>query len=218
MKQQLEALLARIDAMSLRERVFLFLSVLACCLALADALWLSPAVAAHKKLVQQFTTQTTELGHLRDELRALAQPVDASKVVREDIAAANQRMDSLNDDINTLLPRSQDGPALEQVLVQFLHRQTGLTLLALNTLPTEGATAVAPAASTAPGAPQRLPAGLIRRGLELRVSGPYAELMRYVRKLETALPTLRWGSLVLKSDSQLPELTLQVFVLGVQPL
>jgi len=214
-KLRMEAMLVKIDAMSLRERVFLFLSVIACGLALADMLWLTPLMASNKKLVQQFAAQAAELGRLRDELKVVAQPVDPSKAVRDDIAAANARLDALNEDISALLPRAKNGPDLEQVLVQFLRSQPGLTLLGLKTLQTEVAPAAAAGAAVSAGA---LPAGMTRKGLELRISGPYAELVRYVQQLETALPALRWGSMALKSEVLPPELTLQVFVLGVQPL
>jgi MSHA biogenesis protein MshJ len=40
--------------------------------------------------------------------------------------------------------------------------------------------------------------------------------MNYVRTLELALPTLRWGSMKLNSEKLPPQLTLQVFVVGVQ--
>ena len=214
-KVRMEALLAKIDAMSLRERAFLFLSILACILALVDMLWLTPVMAANKKLVQQFASQAAELGRLRDELKVVAQPVDPSKAVRADIDAANVRLGALNEDINALLPRAKNGPDLEQVLVQFLRSHEGLTLLGLKTLQSETGPAVAPGAAPVAGA---LPAGMTKKGLELRISGPYTGLVRYVQQLETALPALRWGSLALKSEVQPPELTLQVFVLGVQPI
>ena len=213
MKQRLEDLLAKIDALSLRERVFLMLSIIACCLALADAAWLSPAREANKKLVQQFAAQSSELVRLREELKIVSQPVDPAVAVRADIALANRRMDALNQEVNSLLPQSQNGPALEQVLVQFLKKYEGLTLLGLSTLGTQAALAVAvPGTAAAAG----MPGGLIKKGMELRVTGPYAELVRYVQSLETALPSLRWGAMVLKSEVQPPVLTLQVFVLGVQ--
>ena len=56
-----------------------------------------------------------------------------------------------------------------------------------------------------------------RTGQELTISGPYADLVRYVRTLETAMPDLRWGPVQLKADLQPPELTLQVFLAGGQP-
>lgn len=209
MKKQWQQLMERVDALSLRERIFLFVSVIALALALADVLWLSPAQTAYKQLTQRFASQSSELDRLRTELRTIAQPVDPAKVVRDDIAAANLRLEALNTEIKALVPMAQNGPALEQVLVQFLRKQDGLVLLGLNT--------AKPETSTANGAAAASPTGLTKRGLELRVAGPYAELVRYVKTLESALPSLRWGAMQLKSEKQPPELSLQVYVVGVQP-
>ena len=196
----------RIDALSLRERVFLFVSALVCCLALADTLWLSPAQVAHQQVTQRFAAQGAELSRLREELKGTAHPVDASQTVRDEMTAIRTRLDAVNHDIQQAAPQAEGGPALEQVLVQFLRRQPGLTLLSAGTLKPEAA-----------GAPVggAVPAGLSRRGIELKVAGPYPELVRYVRTLENALPALRWGTLQLKSEQQPPELTLQVYVVGV---
>jgi len=210
MKQWWQQQVVRIDALSLRERAFLFLSVIVVCLALADVLWLSPAQVAHQQVTQRFAAQGTELSRLRDELKSVAQPVDASKAVRDDIAAASARLEAVNQEIKSVAPLADGGPALEQVLVQFLRRQAGLTLLSTGTLKQDAAIPVAPATGAAP-------TGLSRRGMELRVAGPYPELVRYVKTLEIALPALRWGGLQLKSEKQPPELTLQVYVVGVQP-
>jgi MSHA biogenesis protein MshJ len=197
---------ARIDALSLRERVILFVSVIACSMALADAFWLTPAQVAHKQVTQRFATQSSELSRLRDELKAAGQPVDASKAVRDALAAEASRLDAISQEIKTIAPLAEGGPALEQVLTQFLRRYDGLTLVGLNTLK-QDATA-GPALGTGPAA------NISKRGLELKVSGPYAELVRYVKALESALPSLRWGTLQLKSDKQVSELTLQVYVVG----
>ena len=210
MKQWWQQQVVRIDALSLRERAFLFLSVIVVCMALADVLWLSPAQVAHQQATQRFAAQGTELSRLRDELKSTAQPVDASKAVRDDIAAANARLEAVNQEIKAVAPLADGGPGLEQVLVQFLRRQEGLTLLSTGTLKQDAAIPVAPATVAAP-------TGLSRRGMELRVAGPYPELVRYVKTLEIALPALRWGALQLKSEKQPPELTLQVYVVGVQP-
>ena len=212
MKQWWATQSTRIDAMSLRERAFLFLSVILVALALADVVWLSPAQNTHRETVQKYTAQGAELTRLRAELTAVAQPIDANKAARQELAQAETQLQQVMQQIKTLAPVLEGGPPLEQVLVQFLRRQSGLTLL--------GATSLAPEATTtisAPGA-AAVPA-LSKRGLELRVAGPYAELTRYVKTLESALPNLRWGVLTLKKekDQRDAELTLQVFVLGVQP-
>jgi MSHA biogenesis protein MshJ len=121
-------------------------------------------------------------------------------------------LDELNTEITRLVPSDQKGPPLEQVLQRLLRSQDGLTLLSLDTLQVE-----APAVAAANAATAALPAGMNRRALVLRVAGPYAGLVRYVQALETAMPGLRWGSMELKADKRSNELTLQVYVLGVQP-
>jgi MSHA biogenesis protein MshJ len=211
MKALWEKLVERTDALSLRERIFLFLSLLACLLAVADLLWLTPAQNGYKQLTQRFSAQNAELTRLRDELRGASQTIDPAKAVRDDIAASNLRLAALNEEIKTLVPMAQNGPALEQVLIQLLRRQEGLALLGVRTLAQESAPASGTAANAA------LPSGLTKRGLELRVAGPYPALVGYVKALEVALPTMRWGVLQLKSDKQPPELTVQVYVVGVQP-
>jgi MSHA biogenesis protein MshJ len=210
MKKQWQQLALRIDAMQLRERVFLFLTIIISCMALADTLWLTPAQVAHKQATQRFAAQRTELERLRTELKSTAQPVDASKAVRDDIAAANLRLDAINQEIRAVAPLAQGGPAMEQALVQFLRRQEGLTLLRTGTVQQGDS----PPSPTAAAGAQAV---LSRRGLELSVSGSYADLVYYVRTLENALPTLRWGTLQLKTTKQSPEMTLQVFVVGVPP-
>lgn len=211
MKKKWELLAGRIDAMQLRERVFLFLAIIIGTLALADTLWLTPAQTAQKQAKQRFETQSTELQRLREELRSVSQTVDPSKAVRDEIAATNLRLDAVNQDIRAVAPLAEGGPAIEQTLVQFLRSHEGLTLLRTETLKQETppATTAAPATSAAPT--------LQRRGLELSVTGSYANLVRYVQTLENALPTLRWGNLQIKTTPQSPEMTLQVFVVGAPP-
>jgi MSHA biogenesis protein MshJ len=212
MKQQFQQLLMRIDALSTRERIFLFLSVFVCVLALADFVWFTPAQVAHKALLQRFAAQNAELDRLRSELAVTAVPNDPGKAVREEVRVATARLDAINDAIAVLLPKDQKGPALEQVLQRLLRRQEGLTLLSLDTLKSEEPAATAPAAgSTAPAT------GLSKHGLSLRVAGPYAELVRYVQSLESSLPGLRWGPMEFKSEKQRNELTLQVYAVGGQP-
>ncbi|MDO8262775.1 MAG: hypothetical protein Q7T21_06075 [Gallionella sp.] len=195
---------ARINALSMRERVFLFLSVMACGMALADVLWLSPAQMAHKQLTQRFDKQSAELQRARNELKTVATPVDTNKAVRDEIAVVKTRVDTVNQNIKGVLPSATEVTPLAQVLVHLLQRHAGLTLVRTSTMAPEAAATTTPV-------------GLTRQGVELTVSGPYPELMRYVQTLETALPHVRWGIMKLKSEKLPPELTLQLFLVGVQP-
>jgi MSHA biogenesis protein MshJ len=212
MKRWWEMQSARINALSLRERVFLFLSIMACGMALADVFWLSPAQTSHKQLTQRFEKQSAELQRARNELKTVARPVDGNKAMRDEIAALNTRVDDVNQDIKDVLPSATEVTPLAQVLVHLLQRHAGLTLVRTSTMAPEAVVAKAVgAAATA------TPVGLTRQGVELTVSGPYPELMRYMQALEKALPHVRWGVMQLKSEKLPPELTLQLFLVGVQP-
>jgi len=204
MKAWWSRLATRIDALSARERAFIFVSLLALFMALADTLWISPVNLAHSRLSQQVAAQTQEVDRLRAQLAATPTPVDANQVLRTEVAALQTQREVGQQAV--VQASGQGGMALESVLTEFLRKRPGLTLLSTATL---GAVNEDAKASVS--------AGLSRRGVELRVSGPYAELVLYLRSLEKALPELRWGTMQLRSEKQPPELSLQVFVLEVQP-
>lgn len=216
---------SRIDALELRERLLLLLSVVACCVAAADTLWLSPAQDAQKKLVAAVMRENAELETLRTQLRAstqASQGANATSAAREQIAQKKMRIEQVNREIVGASSLTEKSNSLPQVLVQFLRRHERLTLIRTATI-AGGAGGAGGAAEVAAAKPlQTATAGpaassIRRQGLELTVAGPYLELMEYVRTLEQALPTLRWGSMRLNSEKMPPQLTLQVFLVGVQP-
>lgn len=213
----------RIDALSLRERVFLFLAVIAVCLAFADLVWLEPAKKAHRQLNQRFDKQDTDLQQARKELDAVATPLDTSKALNNEIAAAKTRLDAVNKSIKEVLPSATQSTPLVQVLTHVLRRHEGLTLVSTAALFPEAAVAgaavagAAQASQPAGSSALELPQGLTRQGVELTVSGSYADLTRYVQTLEKLLPHVRWGTMQLKSEKLPPELTLQLYLIGVEP-
>ena len=203
----------RINALSLRERVFLFLAIIASCMAVADVLWLSPAQVAHKQLTQRFEKQSADLQRARDELKTVAQPVDAGRAARDEIVALQTQLDSVNLTIKEVLPDTAQATPLAQALRHLLRRQAGLTLVSTSAVAPE-VSQVKPGQAAGAAA---LPVGLTRQGIELKVAGAYPDLTQYVQTLENAMPQVRWGVMTLKSDKLPPELTLQLFLLGVQP-
>ena len=200
----------RINALSLRERVFLFLSVIVICIALVNGIWLSPAQVANKQLTQRLDKQSAELQRARDEFKSVAKPVYANKALRDEIAAVKISLDAMKQAITGVSSVATEA-SLAQVLVHLLRQHEGLTLLRTSTLTAEAAVGEA-AQSVAPGA-----AGLARQGMELTLSGPYLELMRYVQTLERALPHVRWGSMKLNSEKSQTKLTLQFFLVSEYP-
>jgi MSHA biogenesis protein MshJ len=208
MKELWLAQMARLDALSLRERIFLFLSILVCCAALVDTLWLSPAQGAHKQLKLRVEKQGTELQSLRDALRTSPNATDITKSTQQELQQTQTQIDQVNQSVLQLLPGAVGATPLTQALVHLLRRHAGLNLVRTSALAPEVA-----GPGNANGAAS-LPAGLTRQGVSLTVAGPYVELTRYVAMLESAMPYVRWGAMTLTADKGQPELTLQLFLIG----
>jgi MSHA biogenesis protein MshJ len=201
MKQWWTAQAARIDALSLRERIFLFVSFIVVDLAVMDAAWLSPAQATHKLLSQRVASQGVELQRLRSELSAKGQPADVMRPLQLERAALEAQLATVNAHIQRVSPAVSESGALTRVLVQLLAQQAGLTLVKTAALvPDEAGSA-----------------GLTRQAVVFTVRGSYPDLTRLLQKLETELPDVRWGTLKLNSEKQAPELVVQLFLLGVKP-
>ncbi len=206
MKKQLQTLIVRLDALSLRERIFLFVSILLCSGALFDVLWLSPAKTAHSQLVVRIDKQAAELQRLREVLKTTAQPSGPAKSVADELQQLRAQIDQTNLAVQALLPAAQATPLVD-ALTHLLRRQPGLTLVKTTALAAEAA---------GPGNPDAagLPEGLTRQGLAITVAGAYPDLIRFVRSLEAVMPHMRWGVMHLESDKGAPELTLQLFLLA----
>lgn len=219
MSERWTALAARIDALSLRERGFLFLSLVAVCVALADLAWLSPARLAHQRARQEFTATSAELTKLREALRDQADSPNPTKDLRDAIAAAKAQADEVDRAITMQQGPMRSAPSLQELLAHLLRKQPSLQLVQTASLPpdplasgTGMVSAPQPGASAARGA-----APVLRQGMQVTVAGPYADLVRFVQSLETALPELRWGTMRLAANSRPAELTLQVYLVSPQP-
>ena len=199
----------RIDALSLRERVFLFVTLLGACMALVQVLWLDPAQQHHQKITQKFKAQETELHTLRVDFKNNAGTVGAAKSGQVELDDLKAKIAALNQTIKQVPAGGMAAEQLPQVLTHFLRRHEGLTLVKTGTV-----------AELAPRPPVNKAAAAVgglgwkQQGLELTVAGAYPELIRYVQTLERALPTLRWGVMSVMSEKQPPQLTLQVYLLG----
>jgi MSHA biogenesis protein MshJ len=202
---------ARINALGARERVLLFLSIIAIFMLLVHRVWLSPAQVMNQQLAERFEIQRIALLRARNEMKSVATPLDPNKALRDEITAVKISLDAVNQTI-TGAPTMATKEPLAQLLAQLLRQNEGLTLLRTSMLVAD--TAVGGATQPAAAGAFALPLGLTRQGVELTVSGPYLELTQYVQTLESALPHVRWGSMKLKSEKPPAELTLQLFLIG----
>lgn len=209
LSQPLQALSGRIDALSPRERVILFVTGLVLVWGLADTLLLGPGQRQREDLSRQ-------LAELGSRATAAQQALDALASRPDRQAEARQRRDALQREVETRLQatatlrshlvRPRDMP---RVLESLLASQPGLRLVALKTLAPE------PVAQPA-GAPDGTgePA-YYRHGVELTLEGGYAALTRYLQELEQAPMGVLWARADLDaSDHPHLRLTLELYTLS----
>jgi len=208
----------RINALGLRERCMLFLSAATLVVAAADGLLLSPAITEQKRLADGLKRERTELSALRVQLDAANRAGGDSPVarLRREIAQWQARQQAVDADIARLGTASGDRPTLAQLLERTLARHDRLTLLKIATVAEVPTSAPASAASSS--AMSGSPAGLRWQGVDLGVSGSYADLVDYLAALEQALPGLRWDTLKLSGSATAPSsLALRLYLVEAAP-
>ena len=214
MKAFMQAQAKRIDGLSLRERAFMFISLAAALVAVADALVISPRLAEQKALLAQRQTQTAQINTLRTELAGGGANADtpAAKLARQ-LAEARTRQQALDAEIARGLAHGAPGARLSDLLERVLRRYERLTLLRLATVAPPANPAAQALDSALAQAGERLPL----QGVEIVVRGSYPDLAQYVADTESALPALRWGALTITGGNELPVLTARVYLLGAAP-
>jgi MSHA biogenesis protein MshJ len=198
---------ARIDALTLRERVMVFVAALAVVLFLGNALFIDPAAMRKRILLDQIARQSKELQGLQLQIADLekkrADP-DAANIGRRDnlrneIATID---DSLKDMRSSLVPAQNMKALLQDVLA----RNPRLQLVAMRTLP------VAPLVDRGAAADKSATGGgVFKHGIQVTVQGSYADLHDYLSRLEKINWRMFWARANLNTDDY-PRLALTVTV------
>jgi MSHA biogenesis protein MshJ len=192
----------RIDALTLRERAIMFVSLACALIAAVDAIALSPSLAEQKLLVAQSRQKAAEMDALRARLAKAEQAPDTPQArLAAQLQESHARLTALNAEIARRSSSADVGARLPALLERMLARHEGLTLTRL---------AVALPAAPAGNAPPW-------RGVDLGVRGSYHDLVRFVADTESSLPGLRWGELRMSSRSSSTELAATVYLLGDPP-
>jgi len=192
----------RINALSLRERAIMFVSLAVAMAAAADALVLSPRLAEQKAMAAQMRQHVTELDGLRGKLAGSTGTATAAADSPEGrLQAARAERAAVDAELLRLNTGSGAATGLPELLEQVLKRHERLTLLRL---------ATAAAAPAREGAAATLPL----TGVDLSLSGSYPDLAAYLAEIENALPGVRWGDLQISSPAQPPVLKVRVYLLG----
>jgi len=185
--QRLKPWLRKGDALSLRERVILFVLVLAGIWALIDALLLSPQAQAHKNELERAVAAQERIRKSSDLLAQAAAIVPPEVAAKNRLDAARRAYEARMTATGQLQHRLVAPKDMVRVLQGLTRNHPGLRLLGLQTHPPEPF----PAHPDEQASPHTAP-GLYRHGVTLTLSGNYESLVRYMESLESLPVGFYW--------------------------
>lgn len=207
----------RINALSLRERAIMFVSLAVALVAAADAVVLTPRMAEQKAFATRLRLQSSELDALRAQLAGdSSSDTPAARLVRQ-LQETRGQLQALEAEIQRRLSEAGSGMRLPDLLERVLRRHERLLLLRLVTVTDAKTGRSASSANSANSATGAHSPGLPLQGVDIAVRGTYLELTQYVADAEKAMPGLRWGELSITHNGASAELSARVYLVGELP-
>lgn len=212
----------RIDAMTVRERTLIFAAVTVALVALLQTLLLDAEMKRERRLSATIAQRQAEVKALEAQVATLAtvRGADADRPRRERLAEVKRLLADTERDIAAEERKFTAPDQMKRVIEEMLGRNRSVRLVDLRTLATTSiAEARTPAGQKPPPKPATPGERLIyRHGLELTVSGPYLDLLRYLEDLERLPTQLYWSALSLDA-SRYPthSMKIVVYTLSLDP-
>lgn len=226
LKQHWRKLAAKVDALSLRERVMTFGACAALVVFLLFSLFLNPLFAKQKLLNETMATDQQMMAGIDAEilLKMSGNGVDPDARERQELARLHQEVTRLTSTLRTAQGGLVPPERIVFLLERLLRQHARLRLVSLKTLPSAPVAAAAPKAvaaatalsATPPPAAGTPPAPVIksapllyRHGVEVVLRGGYIDMVNYMEALE-AMPThVFWGDAKLEVE-QYPNASLRL--------
>ncbi len=219
-RKTLRGLAERIDAMTLRERGIIFVTVLVLLYFVASTLVLTPLRSQQQRLGNELKVKREQVAALNVQIQKIVhnatrdvdkENTEKLKLLRERIVLIDPRLAGMSQSL--VSPRD-----MARFVEQVLTRNRALQVIRLESLapaPVEGQ--AAPATGKAAAVPAAS-SGVHRHGMRIEVRGRYADLVNYLRALEAMPWKVFWGQVTLESeDHPMSKLTLVIYTLSLQP-
>jgi len=200
----------RIDAMSLRERVTVFIGAVLVLVAIADYGLLEPILRRQRLSAQDNQRQLDEIHAMQAQLQgyAQAQLSDGANAKRQRLQKRRAELAELDRALGGGEGELVTADRMTRMLAEILKRNPEIELISLRSLPATGLTQVPTAGSSSS-------ATLYRHGIEVTVSGSYFRMLNYVSDLERNPAKILWGSMDLQASY--PSVTLKVTLYTLSP-
>jgi len=200
----------RLDAMSLRERVLVFLAAAAVIVGIADNALFEPILRRQKIDSQLNQQQTDEIHAMQTQLQAYAQARlgEGANAKRQRLEKRVAELAALDRELAGRQSELITPDRMAKMLSEILKRNPEIELVSLRSIAATGLTQL----------PTMLTGGAImyRHGIEVTVSGTYLRLLGYLAELERNPAKIFWGNMELQAGTY-PQATLKVTLYTLSP-
>jgi MSHA biogenesis protein MshJ len=203
----------RLDAMSLRERVLIFLAVVAVLIAVADTALFEPILQRQKASSQRIQQQQDEIRTMQLQVQAYAQARtgDNANAKRQRLEQHKLELAMLDRELAARQSALVPPERMAKMLSEIVKRNPDIELVSLRSLAASGLTPLAATAGSTPGA-----LTMYRHGIEIAVSGSYLNMLGYVGQLERLPAKIMWGGMELQAGAY-PMVTLKITLYTLSP-
>jgi MSHA biogenesis protein MshJ len=201
-KQLWTAFASKIDALSKRERISVFVALVALAVYCVFAVAIEPTQRRATLLRTQIAQQQAEISAARSRAPKPA-PADPDAPNRARTEELQRRIGALDSSLNALQRELVPAERMNGLLQEVLGRDAGLQLIALRTLP--AAPLIAKKQGTNRDSDQKAgtseaEADVYKHGVEITVRGEYANLHAYLARLERSPWRMFWWRARMTAD------------------
>jgi MSHA biogenesis protein MshJ len=204
----------RLDAMSLRERVLIFLAVAVVIVAIADSALFEPILKRQKINSQRIQQQEDEIRAMRGQVQVYAQARagDSANAKRQRLEKGKLELAALDRELAARQSELVPPERMAKMLSEIVKRNPDIELVGLRTLAATGLTqSLTVILGSAPSG-----LAMYRHGIEITVSGSYLKMLSYVGQLELLPAKIMWGNMELQAGAY-PVVTLKITLYTFSP-
>lgn len=214
LKIQMRSFADRIDAMSIRERGLIFITVMVVLYVFAFNVLFGPIHLEKdrlQKLVDQKHEETKLLElQIQGMLGTGSQDPDAAK--REKLAAIEQSTKTIDTALSQVTSGLVPPKEMARMVEQMLIKNRGLHVIKVESLP---ATPLLEGGQVTPGSPAAPGSMVYKHGMRIELKGSYLDILRYLKSLETMPWKVFWGQVTLDAENHpISKLNLLIYTLS----
>lgn len=191
-KKQLQALAVRVDAMSLRERALIFITVLVALYFVATNMLFAPVNSEKDRLQNQVNLKRNETRVLELQIQNLVADGDRHPEAgkRKKLTELQENLKAMDAELSRVTAGLVPPKEMARLLEQMLLKNRGLRLMKMESQPP---TPLLEGGATAG-------AMVYKHGMRVELQGGYLDILRYLKSLEGLPWKVFWGQVTLQSE------------------